>query len=282
MLGMFSMAAYSGYESFKPTKNNMHDNSVMITNRSMNHGGTGIVLKSEAHKSQVLTNDHVCKVVKEGGVVITSKGVFQVNSIKESQQSDLCMLTVLDDLKTNTTVSVKAPSLYDNVTVSGHPALMPNIQSKGHLSGRTIIPVMMGFRPCTDADLDGPDSLYCAFFGGVPLVRFFESVLVSATIMPGSSGSGVYNSSNELIGVVFAGQGDFGYGWTVPYEQVKNFLNVESNSLNDQLIDQSLVVNSKSSEEHRNLVVKCAKERFTDPKINEVCSLISRDMVFRN
>ena len=71
-------------------ENPLHKTSVKITNREMNHGGTGIILKSGANKSYVLTNAHVCELVKEGGIVLTETAKYQVNSTKISQVSDLC------------------------------------------------------------------------------------------------------------------------------------------------------------------------------------------------
>lgn len=264
--------------------NNLHDSSVMITNRKMNSGGTGIILHSTKHKSEVLTNNHVCKVVKDGGLVVTNFGTFQAASTKSSAVSDLCVLSVLDDLYLNTKVSKNSPAEYADVKISGHPALMPNIVSKGHLSGRAIIPVLTEMRPCTDQDAqDNP--LLCAFFGGVPVVKFYESVLTSATIMPGSSGSGVYNSANNLVGVVFAGNSNFGYSWTVPYEQVKLFLDKELQTLPEVNISQEMSL-GQAQVESKDMILqayeKCSNPtNVTDNDVKKVCNMLQFDMVWR-
>lgn len=263
-------------------ENPLHNTSVKITNRDMNHGGTGIILKSSANKSQVLTNAHVCEVVKEGGVVLTETGKYQVNSTKISQMSDLCVLTVLSDLYYSTKLAAKTPQMYDEVEVAGHPALMPNIISKGHLSGKDILQVMAGLRPCTYKDMiETPE--YCIFLGGIPVIKSFESRLISATIMPGSSGSGVYNLNHELIGVVFAGQGDFGYGWTVPYEQVKNFLETEQSTLTDVLTKQEISLNRNDQQSKlKEAIIKCSKRAFkNDDKLKDICNILSRDNTWR-
>lgn len=259
----------------------LHNTSVKITNREMNHGGTGIILKSSANKSIVLTNAHVCEVVKDGGVVITETGKYQVNSTKISKVSDLCVLTVLSDLYYQTKLADKAPTMYDDVLVAGHPALMPNIISKGHLSGKDILQVMTGLTPCTSDDM-AENPMICMFLGGIPVIKSFDSRLVSATIMPGSSGSGVYNTSNELIGVVFAGQGDFGYGWTVPYEQVKNFLETEQTTLEDKLAKQEISLKSPEQNKIKEAILKCSNLAYkNDKKLKEICSIISRDVTWR-
>ena len=265
--------------------NDLHNNSVMITNREQTSGGTGIILKSGPHKSEVLTNNHVCKLVAHnGGLVVTTFGTFQVNSTKPSALSDLCILTVLDNLYLNTKLASKAPKLYSDVKISGHPALMPNIISIGHLAGRDIIPVMTEIRACKDIDIQR-DPLMCAFMGGIPVVKYYESVLTSATIMPGSSGSGIYNNSNKLIGVVFAGQGNFGYSWTVPYEQVKLFVEKEAPSLYENLVSQEQNVSGGQREEAKDKIKeateKCATTKVTNQLVKKVCSILSYDMVWR-
>jgi len=262
-------------------ENPLHNTSVKITNREMNHGGTGIILNSDSNKSQVLTNAHVCEVVKDGGVVITESGnKYQVNSTKISQASDLCILSVLSDLHYGTKLAAKTPEMYDDIAVAGHPALMPNIISKGHLSGKDILQVMTGIKPCTDF---AENPVLCAFLGGIPQIRSFDSRLVSATIMPGSSGSGVYNSKNELIGVVFAGQGDFGYGWTVPYEQVKNFLETEQTTLKDNLAKQEVSLkNPDQQSKIKEAIIKCSKlDVRSDKKLKDICSILGRDNIWR-
>lgn len=253
----------------------IYSTSVMITTSEQNHGGTGIILRSSSSKSEVLTNAHVCEVVKNGGLVLATTGNYPVNSVRISEVSDLCILTVLDNLHFKTKVAKYSPSLYDHVMVSGHPALMPNIVSEGHLSGEQVIQVITGLRPCTD--LDNP--LVCAFLGGIPIVKSFQSRLVSATIMPGSSGSGVYNSNRQLIGVVFAGSGDFGYGWTVPFEQVTQFLNVESNKIPESLAKQEYTSeHTETKNKIRKAIEKCNKTDLTDKDVlKEICSIITRD-----
>lgn len=282
LLFVGALTILGGLKLYSSTRTDVHNTSVMITNREQNHGGTGIIFKSTTEKSYVLTNAHVCKLVENGGLVLTNTGgTFQVNSVKISEVSDLCMLTVLNNLKYDTYLAKRSPELYDDVMISGHPALMPNIISKGHLSGQSIIQVMTGIRPCTQEEQE--TSLICAFVGGMPIVKSYQSRLVSATIMPGSSGSGVYSKSHKLIGVVFAGQGDFGYGWTIPYEQVVNFILNESTKMPDTLVKQELQLSGQTNTKInvKDLLVKCAKlDSNTDKTIKTVCSILSRDTLW--
>lgn len=257
--------------------------SVKITNRAANSGGTGIIISSGKSESSILTNDHVCRLVKKaGGFVLTMDSQYQVVSIIESELSDLCLVQVADNLGVNTVISPTAPKYYDQAIVAGHPALMPNVISTGHVSGRTVIQVMTGMKPCTEEDLKDPNLiLACAFLGGLPVVKSYESVLVTATIMPGSSGSGVYNTKEELNGVVFAGSSEFGYAWTVPYEQVLNFLFKEHASLKKQNISQEIDLFGKEDESKRTkeLLQKC--NTATDEVVVNFCKIIKRDVIWR-
>jgi len=234
------LAAYSvGHYFSNPT--DIHQNSVMIVTKAENSGGTGIVYRSSSQGSYILTNRHVCQAIKNGGLVKTDTEKFQVQSTLESEVSDLCLVYVHSNLDTNTKVAPFAPKAFSEEKVSGHPSLMPTIITTGHFSGRQILSVMNGTRPCTDADLQDPiNSIYCQFFGIVPIIKSYDSQLVSSTIMPGSSGSGVYNKKNELSGVVFAGHGEFGYGWIVPHDQVVQFLEKEVYTGKWTVLDQTL------------------------------------------
>lgn len=270
-----------GYKMAANTKNDIRASSVMIVNRTMRHGGTGIILASGSAKSTILTNDHVCRAVKDGGVVRARTGDYQIATMIESELSDLCMITVLADLGVETSLSHTVPQFYDSAVVSGHPALMPNVISTGHFSGRQIISVMTGMRKCTQEELTDPVyGLACAFFGGLPIVKSFESELVTATIMPGSSGSGVYNDKNELSGVVFAGSEGFGYAWIVPYEQVVNFLYREHRHLKEQTVSQELsLVEKDERNKIRELLQKCSTAK--DEIIIRYCSILKRDVTWR-
>lgn len=254
-------------------------NTVMITNKAGNSGGTGVIYKSTKDGSLVLTNAHVCGVVENGGLVRTTEGQYQVQSFLKSQISDLCMIFVSSDLKENTKLAKKESKVFDSVKVSGHPALLPTVMTYGHFSDRQIITVMTGTRPCTATDAEDPlNNLYCGFFGVVPVLKSYESQLVTATIMPGSSGSGVYNKNNELAGLIFAGSGDFGYGWIVTYDQVAQFLNFESHYSKFTLVDQTLNAETKKNVETKEMVKKCVNA--VDPNVLNICRVLKRDMVW--
>jgi S1-C subfamily serine protease len=258
-------------------------NSVKITNMAGNHGGTGIVIHSSPSMSIVLTNSHVCGVVEDSGKVSGKAGTFAVVAFKRSELHDLCLIKVAGDLQGQVKLAMRAPVPYKEIAlISGHPALYPNVKSVGHFSGRENINILTGFKPCTEEDLADPaKGGYCVLLGGLPIVKQYDSVLVTATIMPGSSGSAVYNSDMELSGVVFAGSGTLGYAWTVPYEYVRNFLTKEartipytkpSNQLNLFPSDAK-----KSQESMQKLETLC--ESPDKIKLKTLCAILQNDML---
>lgn len=201
--------------------------TVKITNMAGNSGGTGVVVKTSKSESEILTNAHVCGVVnkKPGKITTVSGRQHMITSVTKSPEHDLCIVTVAADLKHSVSVASQKPSNYSEATITGHPALMPNIITKGHFGDHTIITIMIGVKKCTDADMRDPkNGMFCAFFGSMPILKEYESQVVSATIMGGSSGSAVLDSNGNLAGLVFAGNQGLSYAYIVPYEAVVNFL----------------------------------------------------------
>lgn len=264
-------------------KNDIIASSAMITNMDRNSGGSGIILESSYKESIVLTNEHVCNVTKNGGFVSNNDGKsFLVHSYKASATQDLCLIKVLGDLGASTEIASKAPTLfYDSAKISGHPTLLPTVVTTGHFSGRQSIQVMTGLKPCTKEDestLGG--ALICMILGGMPILKEYDTVLVTATIMPGSSGSGVFNSHNQLAGVVFAGSGNLGYASTIPYENMMEFLNVEQQTLAEQFPNDMVNLFPNSHQES----FEKARKFCATPFINffkDICDLLNKDAVWR-
>lgn len=286
-LAALAIAGLVGLYSQLHNPTNINDATVMVVRSDGRSGGTGIILSSENANSLILTNKHVCEVVKNGGLVITTAGKkHAVVSFKQSELHDLCLIKVKANLKTNTKIASYPPAMFEDATVSGHPSLLPNVITKGHFSDTVIIDVMTGFRDCTDEDRKNEDQgvqFFCALIGKLPIVRRYESVLVTATIMPGSSGSGVYNSSNELSGVVFAGSGELAYAFTVPYEYVEFFVEFEQKKLTDQFPNTTLGLNDlfkkRQVEDDEKLKIKKACLNPETTIQEEACNIINRSLL---
>ncbi len=215
--------SYTHYD--KPTNaKEFAKTSVKILNMRQNSGGSGVILESNSSGSKILTNKHVCNVIESGGYVVQGSEKYQIREYKKYLDHDLCLVRVMYDLGINTQVSEQRPPYFSKAFISGHPALMPPVLTDGNFSGREIIRIITKIRKCEDKDWE-KYGLYCLFFGGIPIVEFFESQLVTGTILPGSSGSGVFDIDGTISGLVFAGRSrELTYAYVVPHEYIVDFV----------------------------------------------------------
>lgn len=290
------LLGFGAYSLFKGGGSEITNSTVMITNMAGNSGGSGSVIYSSPSLSQVLTNSHVCGLAKNGALIKSQNGeVHMVTSYKQSKTHDLCLMNVSSKLPGKAILAKKAPDLFEHATVSGHPSLLPTVVTEGHFSSNLIIDVFMGMKECSQEEAQDPDlGLICMIFGGLPQLKTYETTVVTATIMPGSSGSAIYNASKELSAVVFAGSGDIGYAFAVPYEYVANFLQNEVFELPAQIpnntIDFAALLKQQETfkEQMKTIQNNCETkvDTITDTtqktKVQNMCKVILRDVNWRN
>jgi S1-C subfamily serine protease len=259
----------------KKSNNDKAEATVAIVNLAENSGGTGVILDSGV-ESHILTNSHVCNVVKNGGLVVTDDGKKHVVvSYKQSNVHDMCLITVAGSLGTNTPVAATPSSLYSEAIISGHPSLLPTVITSGHFSNHTIGTVVIGFRECTKADLSTPAAVYCVSMGGIPIIRSYDMQTVSATVKPGSSGSAVYNNNGEIAGLVFAGSRELDYAMIVPHEYIVQFLQLEVKTLPAQY--PNMIVDEGKIMARAKKVCETTSVWF-----KELCKLLSHSTLYVN
>lgn len=269
-----------GYSFTVKPETNISLSTVKITNLQGNSGGSGTIVRSYTNFSEVLTNSHVCEVVKNGGLVHSNTGSHFVIAYKQSLTHDLCLIEVPGNLGADTNVSDKAPKVLDAATVSGHPHLLPIIITQGHFSGRMVVQIMTGVKQCTSEDFEDPETtLFCLLAGGLPIIKSYDSIIVSALIQAGSSGSAVYTSNKEIGSVIFAGSGDISFGIAVPYEYVRYFLEEEVQNLKVQVPDtSSLVQRTQSKREYIKKVLQICENK----EDNRICQHFASGEIFTN
>lgn len=253
--------------------------TVAITNLTGSSGGSGSIIESSVLESLILTNSHVCEILKRGGLVHTVHGEYFADSFRQSKIHDLCLVKVLGDLGVKTAIASSAPDPFDSATVSGHPMLLPTIITEGHFSFNAISRVVTGIKECTDQDRQDPYKAFiCAILGGLPEVKAYESTIVSPTIQPGSSGSAVYNSKGEIAAVIFAGSGTISYGVAVPWRYVSYFINVESKELTEHVPNTAASIFDTASSRSYKSKVDAACMYVTDVKTKGYCDSLQRDL----
>jgi S1-C subfamily serine protease len=174
-----------------------------VTNKAFQGHGTGFtVFNPYDHKKYILTNNHVCEGLQEadGAIYIYSEGRLKKSKVLYKDPSlDLCLIYPRH----------KSPPFYlhennmrpdhQNIFIMGYGADAPLTLTIGHRQYRTKI------------QLDGGDTE-------------FEAEITTAVIYPGNSGSPVFDSNMEVIGVVFAGSTITHYGAFIPLDKVYLFL----------------------------------------------------------
>jgi S1-C subfamily serine protease len=193
-------------------------------------GGTGVVYDSSTEETIVLTNDHVCGAIKTGGYAFNKGTKYLILSFKQSKLHDLCYVKIKGNLGPGVALAAEAPAMNDKIYISGHPNLYPHVLSEGYVTETVNINVATSNKPC-DAETSKKYPIDCIFNGDYDSVRR-EAVLVTALISPGSSGSGVFNDKDELVGLAFAaGGGNLGYALVVPWKFLNYFVKVEAGRL---------------------------------------------------
>lgn len=190
--------------------------------------GSGLILKSTPRGSVILTNMHVCAslmVNPDSARVEYRNRRIKISHYKVSKEHDICAVRVKHDLHKTTKIAKKAPKKYEKLYTAGHPNGIPLVVNHGVTSDRLTIRIMYGWKKCEVDEM----SMDCIMNEGhKPDVRDMDSLLVGSLSAPGSSGSGVYNTKGELVGLVFAGRGrTLSYSFNVPYEYLYAFIHDE-------------------------------------------------------
>ena len=143
-----------------------------IGEKGMCWGGTGVVIKITDTETYILTNNHVSgegqinvKLVIENG-----KELVPAEVVKHHPYVDAAVLKIQGKLTDKTAIKkITTAYIQDPVYVVGNPLSVRNIYTEGIIAG----------------------------YEGV-------SILVQMPCIYGNSGSGVYNSKGELVGLVYA------------------------------------------------------------------------------
>lgn len=207
------------------------EGAVTILMLNKKGGGSGAIIETTQTTSLILTNGHVCDVIINGGFVLLSKNATQkeeylIQSYQKYSKHDLCIVRTAQPIGKPFHIAHREPRYMEKAKAIGHPSLNPTTVTEGYFSGRKYVQIFTEIKACTEKDLENEELReLCIFLGGVPVFKSYDTQYVTTLIMPGSSGSPVLNSDNNLSNVVFAGSQELSFAYTVPYEYVQDFLN---------------------------------------------------------
>lgn len=225
-----------GCTTLKPKSMDEFQETSVLINSITGGGGSGVIFKSSPKGTVILTNAHICDGIAGGGTVFDGRP-HTILAFKRSKRHDLCYVFIKDNLWLDTVIASDPPEINDHIYISGHPSLYPHIVSQGYVAGTETYPIHMDDRDCTPEEL--VESPVRCILDGQPVLQSRESLVVSALISPGSSGSAVFNDDGELVGLAFAAQGDIGYALTVPWKYLNWFVKREAKTLKWEKPDPS-------------------------------------------
>ncbi len=191
-------------------------------------GGTGFQVRSPSGRVYTLTNAHICGIAENGTLAAHVPGANRVTLIRIIEvrpEMDLCLL---QSLPSASGLSVaenfrEAEHLY----VLGHPFLKPLTLSDGYTVARGPVEMPANVEP-TDCL---PPRMHMeevrGFFGPEHVcVQSFDAWDSTITVYPGNSGSPVFNTEGDVVGIVFATDGRTFRGLFIPLESIKEILKV--------------------------------------------------------
>jgi len=190
-------------------------------------GGTGFLVNTPSGNTLILTNNHVCGLANEGGMLLIDREYY-AQVVANSPDHDLCLVSNPLNWEGIDVASDSRDG--QNVYIVGHPLLDPTALVKGQISGTVSIPIVIGLNlPCTGKDDKkydtDPNSLENLFGIKSYCVHTYEAQATTVNILPGNSGSPVVNHDGKVVGVAFAGREDGpGRGYIVPLSYIIKFL----------------------------------------------------------
>ena len=227
LIAAVALAAILGIALEAPVLHNQYIRSkvgsqvVMLTNKAQTGGGTGFAVQAPSGEVYTLTNAHVCRI--KGGLftMLRHGRKIRMNIIEISDTSDLCLLNGIKGMEGLKLAS--GVDIGEELGLVGHPKLMPLTLSRGQLIGYDRALVLVSPGPCEDG-MDPPSYVTVEALFGLVCVLDVKAGYTNVVALPGNSGSPMVNFFGNVVGVLFAADGDVFWGLIVPLKQVKDFL----------------------------------------------------------
>lgn len=213
--------ALIGYELTRPNIDSIYadyKDSVVMLRHPNGSGGTGFAVKAPSGDEYILTNRHVCGDQKE--LLVTSAALprpIVKKVIEVSKEHDLCLVEVPKGLKAQNIAPISL--IGSKIYVVGYPRLLPITPRDGFIIDRSSLLLPAEY------DENGeclPPFVEMQGWLGKVCLEPYDSIIITAEIHPGNSGSPLINRNGDVVGIVFAGNGV--QGAAVPLEYIKRFL----------------------------------------------------------
>jgi hypothetical protein len=232
LVGLLSIASvvHSFTVKLKPNLRLLaNQNVVMITDDPISGGGTGFYVKAPSGKTYLITNNHVCEAGKRMSLVIRHHNgkVTEFKPIIGDESKDLCLLETTDQTK-GLTVATHMEK-YTKYHLFGNPKLFKWVHEEGEIFDTDNVPLIHHvIRDISKPECDKPymsiSKMDFIFFELDVCMVNYKSNLSNIRAFGGNSGSPLLNEYGEVVGVLFAGNGETQYGFFIPLETLQEFL----------------------------------------------------------
>lgn len=208
--------------------------SIKITD-TYGTSGTGFHVKTPSGKLVMLTNRHICEDSPDGYVMAArevDRQFTKLKILKMSKTTDLCETEAIPGASPLRVASGLFAG--DDVAIYGHPQSFPLTPTKGSVIGVINLSVSENMHPqdfqagkcrwdnskiTDDKDENGNPVKVCT--------EANRTVMTTAQVAGGSSGSPLVNRYGNVVGVVYcSGRNDINSG-SIPLKELREFLKDE-------------------------------------------------------
>lgn len=176
------------------------NNIVRLTVEDNSGGGTGFEVVTASGHVYTVTNRHMCEDKATYAEVGTRRIPLRI--IEISKDTDLCLLEGIVGYE-GLPLAAHDPDIDSVIDIYGYGQLQGLTHTQGFWVGDVQYELAAALK-----------------FMGVPNGKY-----ATATVLPGNSGSPVFNSSREVVGVVFATGAPINFrALIIPLDDLKQFL----------------------------------------------------------
>jgi hypothetical protein len=221
LLTILVALATAGPFNFGPAKANI----ALLVSPKHNGSGTGWQLVYRG-KRATITNAHVCATAEKEGWMWAIRGEERekLKIMGTDVWRDLCLLTAMSDANGYSLASRVV--LYEEYHAFGHPLGNPLTPEKGILVGEETIKLLYEVKDLKDCKGKHLHLEEFEFWGVTyqECLRSQTTYYTTLNLYPGSSGSPLLNSVEEVVGVICATQMKSDYSYAVTLKDLKAFL----------------------------------------------------------
>lgn len=187
--------------------------------KNPNAHGTGFLAKAKSGKKVIITNAHVCRKYGTEATIRNDYEFFRSEILYQNGRTDICILDGSQSKIEPVTIAFKPLLINDLVYSLGFPLNLRIMLSEGIFSNVILDYMNEPFdgQSYCDVVLTRNNQAFCS------VTRFY--LLSTMHIMPGQSGSPIFNQNGELVAMAFVNLANGVYSGFIFLEEIQKVLN---------------------------------------------------------